>query len=172
MADIPPCFGSRRSDMKRIVVALVALVAVSGFALQKPVHAPLPNFDIRTDHAAAVPGTVAPEHAAAVDGLKSRVPLLEVKRSKVLGAPVFFSSRESFLTGPDGQGLAVSEVSAAAFGKNDPHRAVKAFLQEHASLFGFGAEVLGTAAVSRDYVTPHNGVRTVIWQQELAGPEQ
>ena len=169
MADIPPRFGTRRSDMKRIVVALVALVAVTGFALQKPVHAPLPNFDVRTDHAAAVPGTVAPEHAAAVDGLKSRVPLLEVKRSKVLGAPVFFSSRESFLTGPDGQGLAVSEVSAGAFGKNDPHRAVKAFLQENASLFGYGAEVLGTATVSRDYVTAHNGVRTVIWQQELEG---
>ena len=122
--------------MKRTLVALVALFAMASQALQPPAHAPLPNFDIRTANAAAVPENIAPEHAGAVASLKTRVPLLAVKRSKVLGTPGFFSSRESFLTGPDGEGLAVTAAGAQAFGKNDPHRAVKAFLSEHAAMLG------------------------------------
>src|SRR5947207_3375694 len=155
--------------MKRTVVALAALAAVSGAAFQPPARAPLPNYDRRTRNAAAVPDAIAPEHAAAVASLKTRVPQLEVKRSKVLGAPNFFSSRASFLTGPDAQGLAVLPATASAFAKSDPHRAAKAFLNEHSALLGYGAEALNGTRVSREHVGSHNGMRTVVWQQELNG---
>ncbi len=155
--------------MKRTVVALAALVAISGAAFQPPVLAPLPNYDRRTQRAAAVPDAIAPEHAAAVNSLKTRVPQLEVKRSKVFGAPNFFSSRASFLTGPDAQGLAVLPATAAGFPQNDPHRAVKAFLNEHSAMLGYGAEALNGTRISREYVGTHNGLRTVVWQQDFNG---
>jgi len=53
--------------------------------------------------------------------------------------------------------------------KDDPYRAIKAFLIENAALFGHGAEVLTNAVVARDFVTAHNGMRTTIWQQQLDG---
>src|SRR6185503_4389167 len=143
--------------------------AISGAAFQPPAQAPLPNYDRRTRNAAAVPDAIAPEHAVAINSLKTRVPQLEVKRSKVSGAPNFFSSHASFLTGPDAQGLAVLPATSAGFAKSDPHRAVKAFLNEHSALLGYGAEALNGARVSREYVGAHNGLRTVVWQQELNG---
>ncbi|MFZ2644495.1 MAG: M36 family metallopeptidase, partial [Verrucomicrobiia bacterium] len=42
-------------------------------------------------------------------------------------------------------------------------------MNEHSALFGHGAEVLANVRVKRDYVTPHNGMNTVVWQQELDG---
>ncbi|HEY0552212.1 MAG TPA: hypothetical protein VGF13_21605, partial [Verrucomicrobiae bacterium] len=155
--------------MKRTVVALAALAAISGAAFQPPAQAPLPNYDRRTRNAAAVPDAIAPEHVVALNSLKARVPQLEVKRSKVSGAPNFFSSHASFLTGPDAQGLAVRPATSAGFAKSDPHRAVKAFLNEHSALLGYGPEALNGARISREYVGAHNGLRTVVWQQELNG---
>src|SRR5882672_7293785 len=116
--------------MKRTLVTLTALAAISGAAFQPPARAPLPNFDRRTDRAPAV-NTVAPEHTAAVDSLKARVPQLEVTSSEVLKSPNFFSSRAGFLTGPDAQGLGVLPATAQAIPVDDPHRAIKAFLNEH-----------------------------------------
>jgi uncharacterized repeat protein (TIGR01451 family) len=153
--------------MKRILIAVVVLGAISASAFKLPEKATLPNFDRRTDNAAAVPARVAPEHAQAVANLKARVPQLEVTRSKVMNAPNFFSSSGSFLTEADGMGLSVSPATAQAFAQNDPHRAVKAFLDEHAALIGYGAEALNGAEVRREYVAAHNGLRTVIWQQSV-----
>src|SRR6185369_5157272 len=36
-------------------------------------------------------------------------------------------------------------------------------------LFGHGPEVLLSARRARDYVTAHNGLRTVVWEQQLEG---
>ena len=55
------------------------------------------------------------------------------------------------------------------FDPDDPDRPVKAFLQEYQVLFGFGPEALDDANVQRDYVSTGNGVRTVVWQQQVAG---
>lgn len=154
--------------MKRTVVVLASVAAVSVMAFQHPEHAELPNFDRRTDGAPAV-RSVAPVHADAVSALKSRVPNLEVTTSRVLGKPAFFSARDSFLTGSNAEGKAVQANSARALKSDDPHRAVKAFLNEHSALVGYGAEALDQAVMRRDYVTRHNGMRTVIWQQQAEG---
>ena len=150
--------------MKRTLVALTALIAVFVGAVQPPALAPLPNFDRRTDHA---PTALAPQYAEAAAALEARVPQLQITSSKVLNGPNFFSSRDGFLTGPNAEGGAVQAITARAFSNDDPHRAVKAFLNEHAGLIGYGADALSGAEVRRDYVTAHNGLRTVIWQQKL-----
>ena len=65
--------------------------------------------------------------------------------------------------------MAISAAAAGVVPASDPHRPIKAFLNEHAQLFGHGAEALDNARVKRDYVTPHNGLRTVVWEQQLDG---
>ena len=155
--------------MKRILVAVSALLAVSASAILPPGRAPLPNFDVRAPQAADGPEAVALEHLPAVSALQARVPQLKVTRSQVLNTPSFFSSSSGFLTGPDAQGLGVLPATAQGIPANDPHRAVKAFMTEHAALIGYGADALTGARVNRDYVGAHNGMRTVVWQQELNG---
>jgi|GEM_PF-1939125 len=85
-----------------------------------------------------------------------------------LGSPAFIASTEQFLTEAGGKGGAVSPEQAARFAAVD-HGVVHAFLSEHAALFGHGPEVLENARLARDYVTPHNGLRTTVWQQHLEG---
>ena len=48
-------------------------------------------------------------------------------------------------------------------------RAIKAFINEHAGLFGHTAELLDDAELKSESVNPRNGLRTVIWQQQVDG---
>jgi hypothetical protein len=109
------------------------------------------------------------ERNAGFNLLKQRLPSANVSFDTLLDAPRFIHSRKGFLTGPNGEGLAVSAQAAQAYPVNDPHRAVKAFLDEHAALFGHGAEALVGAVTTRESVGAHNGVRTVVWQQQYSG---
>ncbi len=59
---------------------------------------------------------------------------------------------------------------AAAFARGGlGHASIKAFVAEHAGLFGHGPELLDQAAIQREFTTRHNGLHTVIWQQSLEG---
>src|SRR5207248_3420041 len=98
-----------------------------------------------------------------------RVPELKITSDKVLGTPRLISARRGFLTGAQGQGGAVTEPFLQAFPAADPHRVIKAFLNEHSALFGHDASALASANVSRDYVTKHNGLHTVVWEQTQDG---
>lgn len=126
---------------------------------------PLHNFDKRK--LAPVPALAAPDAAKAnaSAALQSRVPGVKISTDKVLGTPRMVSAREGFLTGSHGLGGAVSEPFLQAVPANDPHRVIKAFLNEHAALFGHDATALSSARLSRDYVTRHNGLQTVVWEQ-------
>jgi uncharacterized repeat protein (TIGR01451 family) len=101
--------------------------------------------------------------------LKSDLPSVTVSYDPLLGTPKFIRAQDGFLTGPNGQGRAVSAATAQALPANDPYLPVKAFLNEHASLFNHDAEVLTGAKISRESVGAHNGLRTVVWQQQLDG---
>ncbi|MFM2082107.1 MAG: hypothetical protein RL380_798 [Verrucomicrobiota bacterium] len=127
---------------------LTALPATLMFA------APLPNFDVRPASQPAI--TTSPGD-------------FTVHRDPVTGAARFVSARSGFLTGPGGGGKNISPAALAAIPATDPHRALKAFLNEHRTTFGHGADALDAAQVARDFTTPHNGLRTTVWQQHLAG---
>ena len=156
--------------MKRILAILSVSLVLGSFgvlnslALVEPKRPMLPDLDRRTADKPA-----APALAPAAADLKVRVPDLQITMDEVLGTPNYFGSRSGFLTGPQGVGGAVQPASAQAFAAEDRHRAIKAFLNEHAGLLGYGAEALSAAVVNRDYVTDHNGLRTVVWQQQLDG---
>ena len=155
--------------MKKIFVSVCA-VAWSSLVLvaqTAPPRVPLANLDARTS---AAPLLVAPETAAAAaESLRRAVPGLMVEFDRVSGAPKMISSTEGFLTGPDGKGATIAAKNLAGFSAADSNRVTKAFLQEHRALFGHGSEALPAARIRRDDVTAHNGLHTVVWEQQVDG---
>jgi uncharacterized repeat protein (TIGR01451 family) len=130
-----------------------------------PGHAPeLPDIDKRRE-AQAKP--LPPAKAAAAAKLRGQVRGLRVEHDGLLQSPKQVSSTAGFLSGPDGEGLAIAAAAARALPANDPHRAVKAFLNQHRTLFGHGAEALDQARLKRDVVARNNGLRTVVWEQRV-----
>ena len=123
----------------------------------------LPNIDKRVS--AAPIGS----HRAAANALEARVPGVKVEFEGVTGAPKFVRPASGFLTGPGGVGGAVRAETAAQLKPDDALRPLKGFLIEHRALFGHGPEVLDESRKTRDYVDTHNGLRTVVWQQQLNG---
>ena len=126
----------------------------------------LPNFDKRTPGEPAGPLT---NQTPALARLRSRLPGVRVDFDDLLSTPDWISSTRGFLSGPGGEGGAVSPQSLAAVPADDPDRPTKAFLLEHRALFGHGPEVLSSARVKRDFVTAHNGLHTKVWQQQFGG---
>jgi hypothetical protein len=133
----------------------------------------LPDYDRRKE-VAPPPAPIGPERPAAIARLSEQIPSLRVEFDDLLSAPRAMYSRNGFLSVASGHDeisdLAVlSDSGTEAPTHDDAHLSVKRFLKENADLFGFGPESLATAVVRRDYVTDHNGLRTVIWEQELDG---
>ncbi|RPJ20800.1 MAG: hypothetical protein EHM35_19025, partial [Planctomycetaceae bacterium] len=146
---------------------LALALCAGGFsagAQVRPTHRPaIPNFDKR----AAVPlkQAAAVDQQRGVDRLAVQLPSVSVDFDRLLQTPHFIRARGGFLTGQNGAGRGMPLTQAAP--ANDPHGVIKAFLNEHATLFGHDASVLQDARVKRDYVDAHNGLRTVIWEQQL-----
>src|SRR6266540_1214998 len=146
------------------LVMAVALLPPLASGQRQPFGGRLENFD-RRERVAAVP----PGRAQALARLQGELPEARVEFDEVTGAAKFVRAHDGFLSGANGVGRAVPAAAHAGLAANEPHRATKAFVNEHRGLFGHGAEALEAARVSRDYVTPHNGARSLVWQQELDG---
>ncbi|HNU50064.1 MAG TPA: M36 family metallopeptidase [Verrucomicrobiota bacterium] len=166
--------------IKALVAAWVLAGAGTGWAHVAPVNAPLPNVDVRKARLGETPAlllrpgvslSAAPAggvQAQAAALLQQRLPTAAVDRDPLLGTPRMVRATRGFLTGPAGRGAALSSEVLSAFPAEDRHRVLKAFVTEHAGLFGFGAEAFESAVVRRDYVDQHNGLRTVQYHQHLA----
>ncbi|MBI1840537.1 MAG: M36 family metallopeptidase, partial [Verrucomicrobia bacterium] len=130
---------------------------------------PVPDSDQRKPLPLADGRQAAHERAEA--SLRARLPKLKVHRHPLLGSPAWVMAGDEWLTGTNGVGGAVSRATRDRFASDDPHAPAKAFIHEHASLFGHDASALdpARARVLREYRTAHNGVHTVVWQQEHAG---
>lgn len=87
--------------------------------------------------------------------LQQRVPGVTMERHRITGTPKWVGSSEGFLT--------------QAAGQKDGEAVVREFLNGSRELFGHDAAVLDAAAKTRDDVTKHNGMRTLVWQQRHEG---
>src|SRR5262245_9635787 len=104
-----------------------------------PAQPPLPNFDKRSP--LSVTRAEAEGRAQALARLRQQLPQASVDRDRILGTPSFITTPRGFLTSPVGE----RSVVAAAVGvlpANDPHRMIKAFIDDHADLFGHTSDVL------------------------------
>lgn len=151
-----------------LVVAILVALAVNAFAFLHPAHAPLPDIDARRNRPAGT-NTLSAAPEAGVKRLKSHYADLQIGTDELLHRPGFVSRRNGFLTGPDGGGVVISKATLNAVPANDPHRIAKAFLDEHAGVFGHDSSALTNAVVKHDCVTKHNGLRTTVWEQQFDG---
>src|SRR2546425_956704 len=146
------------------------LIPTAGFlfpearAFKEPAHETPANFDRRQPRANPAP---SPERAAALAQLRERLPQLQIDFDEIRGTPKRIAAADGFLSGANGQGRALASRPVGAPPDRDPHAPIKAFLNEHAALFGHGAEALSTARLKREFVTAHNGLRSTIWEQQL-----
>lgn len=163
-----------------VLLLLAALPGVTQaqFApvLQRLRREPLPPFDKRLSGDATAPAgasgaaaattfTGADARATAARELAERVRELRIVRDPISGSPAFIGSTREFLP---------ARANAAAFataqaGESDPVATVRSFIDNHSALFGHGAEALEGAQLRRNFVTRHNGMRTIVWQQHLDG---
>lgn len=151
-----------------LLAAVFATFWTGAYAFQTPSREPLPDIDLR--RAPAVTGEAPTSlQAAAVGAFQTWVPDIKVDFDSLSGSPRSIASTTAFLTGPAGEGYGVSAATLAKIAADDPYRTVKLFLTERAQLFGYGAEALDSARLARDYTTPHNGMRTVVWEQQAQG---
>lgn len=147
------------------LLAALLLVAWPARAVLPPEHGVLPDFDHRprVTHVSDAAQSRA-THARAT----SRVPDLTVDLDPVLGTPAWVRSARGFLTAPT-QPAHPSNARTTQLAPEDPDRALKGFLEEHRALFRHGPESLDGARVTRDSTSPHSGLRTVVWEQAVAG---
>lgn len=155
--------------MARTFVFLIALglSQINGLAYQAAANQRLANFDSRTGSLLKTEASSAQQQALV--RLRARLPQVRVEFDSLIGSPKSISSGVQFLSGPNGQGQAIPRAKVSQYAADDPHRAVKAFLDEYQQLYGHGSEVFQQARIKRDFVTPHNGLRTVVWEQQVAG---
>jgi uncharacterized repeat protein (TIGR01451 family) len=158
--------------MRRIlVVVLVGSWLASSatmFAVRAPDRPMLPDFDKRLLLAPQADPQAALKREG-VAALHERLPTAKVDFDPLLGSPNFIHATDGFLTGPNGAGKGVSAEALQAFPADDPFRAVKAFIHSNKGLFNHGPELIETAEVRKNYVTPHNGLRTIVWEQQVDG---
>lgn len=114
---------------------------------------PLENFDVR---ASQPPATPTPAQEAALAELRSQIPGVDVQFDPITRAPSHIMAAGRMLTGPGPTG-------------DDLHAGVKQFIDRHAELFGHPGSAVPKARTAREDVTPHNKMRTVVWEQLLDG---
>lgn len=110
---------------------------------------------------------VTSPNPAAEAVLKRRLPGVKIDYDSLIQSPVVIQAPDGFLTGPNASGRGIVTPAGPVLASREPHRALKVFLREHRALFGHGDEALDSAKIRRDYVTKHNQVRTVVWEQHL-----
>jgi hypothetical protein len=141
------------------------LVPPAGHLLAQGRHserAAIGNFDRRESQPTGSASRKSLVEAEAA--LKGQLPAVQVERHPVTGSARFIGSPRGFLTGPKGAGLAAG-AAAGALPESDSLRGLKAFLSSQRAAVGHGEELLNGAAVERDYVDAHNGLRTMVWRQ-------
>ncbi len=131
-------------------------------AVLPPQHAELPDIDRRETVASPLTAT----QKSAVSILRKKSLDAKVDFDPVRGVQ-WITDKRGFLTGPNGEGRSVSVETAQALPANDPHRATKAFLNEHSGLFGHDSSLLSNAQVKREFTAPKSGLHTVVWEQQF-----
>lgn len=137
-------------------------------AATAPTRPQLPDFDLRTQAKSSSTAPATADRASAIAKLASRVPDARIDFDNITGSPTWIRSEHGFLNRTNGGG-AFTAQALARFPASDPYRATRAFLDDHAGLFGHGSAALDTAHVKREFITRHNGLHTVVWEQQVDG---
>ncbi|MBL9182814.1 MAG: M36 family metallopeptidase [Verrucomicrobiaceae bacterium] len=121
------------------------------FTSEKP--KPLPEIEVRGKHGQT---DSPPENRAeAFAELKRQKPRLQAQFDEISGAPSYLQETGKFLTGKN-PGKSAKQV-------------VKDYVSQFPGLFGHDGTALDKAKLTREDVTAHNGMTTLVWQQQHGG---
>jgi hypothetical protein len=158
-----------KATLSRNLGAILTVVATAlSLGAQDAGKTGLANFEKRRE-AAGGAALLEAQQAAASDRLKQRNPGIRVDWDELFASPRFILNEIGFLSGPDGAEENLIPGARPDPLAGDPYRAVKRFINENSGLFGFDAAILSGTRVSREFTTEHNGLRTVVWEQQLDG---
>src|SRR5712692_2292264 len=119
-----------------VLLGAAGLFLPEARAFKEPGHATPADFDRRQPRANPA---LSPERAAALAQLRERLPELQIDFDQIRGTPKRIAAADGFLSGANGQGRGLASRPLGAPPDRDPHGPIKAFLNEHAALFGHGA---------------------------------
>ncbi len=122
----------------------------------------MPDTDAREPR--KIPNELRSVRETAAKDLASKIPGLQVEFDEITGGPKHLLASGRFLSD------AVADLDEAA-GLEPFAEIVGRYVDANEALFGHDSTELrsGRARVSRYDVAAHNGMRTVVWQQELDG---
>ncbi len=151
----------------RIIVFVVLCVTLSGRFAEA--GEPLPYLDVRLQedgqprpetraalHSVRGAAEAEARHSAKVR-LEQTVPGVRVDDHEFFGTPHFVASWQANLTGP------------APAGAADGKTVTQQFIAAHPALFEINPTEIDRARVDRDFYSPHNGARHLIYQQQIGG---
>jgi len=140
-------------------------------AFVQPSEQPLPSFDNRKT-AGAVQIFPTADQQQATAQIRARIDDIQVDFDSLTGAPNWIWSKNGFLSGPTVEdeilylGVAPAPPTPAV-AQSDPDRRVKQFLADNPNIFGHGADALDQARKKTDFVGERNGLRTIVWEQQV-----
>jgi hypothetical protein len=111
----------------------------------------------------------------AINALRAAVPTVQIDDDQVMGTPHFVRSTEEFLTGPGLGGLGQNLPGQNGPGQNArgagvaPLAVVRDFVSGYQGLFEIAPAEIDSAKLIRNFVTDHNGVTHLTFQQQIAG---
>ncbi len=115
-----------------------------------PARDKLSDFDSRL--ADDLPKSSSPTRVAALANLRAKMPGVQVDFDPITGGPASIMAVGKFLSQPGGQ-------------------SVDEFVNANRGLFGHSSDALttGKSRITRDDTSAHNGMKTLVWQQEIDG---
>jgi trimeric autotransporter adhesin len=109
------------------------------------------DMDVRSLPQSATPDD---KKRAAVAKLEAEIPGVKVDFDPLSGAPALVQATGRFLT-------------VAGAEKKSPREVAEDFVRRHSDLFGHAAGSVREARVTREDVTAHSGMTTLVWNQQL-----
>jgi hypothetical protein len=160
--------------VNRLVTGALILSALSYLAAAAP-HSDsrqYPDLDRRPPIQEAT-ALGSPIVQTAIRALSDRTPGLVIDLDSDWQVPEHVFSTEQFLSEPrdeaQAQELLKSDTQLQESPAAQAIATTERFLNDNPEIFGLGGGALAGAKLVRDHLTPHTGMRTLVWMQELEG---
>ncbi|MGC9034526.1 MAG: M36 family metallopeptidase [Verrucomicrobiia bacterium] len=134
-------------------------------AFRAPDHEQIPNFDKRLFQK----GLGADDSQIKIANQLAQSRKIKVKFDPILGTVRWMINSDGYLNTISSNPNSNNEKASTMLVLPDQIQVIKKFIDDNKTLFGHGSEIFESMVVQNDYVTAHNGVRTIIYQQIYQG---
>lgn len=152
-----------------LLLGLASSVALTTYAVLPLTQAstPLPDYDARP--AGPTKSALAQQAPSVAElALQARIPGVTVSRDHITRTPRWLAPRRGFLTPPIAS-TSSPNIEKNRVGADAGSDVVKTFVDENAAVLGHDSSLFQASRVVRDHATPHNRLRTIVWEQTHNG---